>query len=275
MHLPALWKNIKSRLDAGQSTWRRDIERLGQVQAVKERSKGKAWSDDEVFEALLMAVLSSETVWSRIEKVRPRLMELFSGFSLGDYARRQESDIIRTITPWFEERKAGSMNLRASLVNLICTAGILLAHSRDRGSAESYFTELMEEQDNDPKQVALCLGVDGSRHKLPSLGVTLAAEALKNLGFDVAKPDRHVCRAVAAFGLVDFRPAGPRYESPAPTKLRQGQTMTKVEDIAKAVRKRVAFVDNAIWLLGAESGLRLTNLQLSELAGDSHWHQEN
>jgi len=39
---------------------------------------------------------------------------------------------------------------------------------------------------------------------LPGFGIALAAEALRNLGFDLAKPDRHVCRAMGSWGLVRF-----------------------------------------------------------------------
>ena len=42
--------------------------------------------------------------------------------------------------------------------------------------------------------------------------------------------------------------------------------MTAVRDIAEAVNERVVLVDNAIWLLCAQSELHLKNLQLAEMA---------
>lgn len=269
MNLQTLWRNVESRLNKRHPNWQGDIERFGQVRAVESRNRGKDWSDDQVFEALLLSVLSANTDWARIERIRPELEELFCGFELEAYADRRESYVTEVLVPWFmdKKRKAGSMNLRANLIKLIEAARKLAEHSRIHGSADSYFTQLMKKHDDDPKQVALCLGMEGSEHKLPSLGVPLAAEALKNLGFDVAKPDIHVRRAVAAFGLVEFGPGGSKFESPAPTEGRLRQTMAKVEDIAKAAGERVALVDNAIWMLGARSGLHLTNQQLAELAG--------
>ena len=208
MHLTTLWKNIESRLDDGCPRWRDRIEAFGQVKAVEDRLSGKSWSDDEVFEALVLAVLSSATDWSKIEEIQADLKELFSGFRLESYADRRESEVDDVLVPWFNSRKAGSTTQRRNLKYLIGAASTLLEHSKAHGSAESYFTQLFEAHGKDPKQVALCLGTSGSPHKLPGLGVPLAAEALKNLGFDVAKPDRHVCRAVAAFGLVDCEPGG-------------------------------------------------------------------
>lgn len=275
MNVLTLWRNVESRLYERHPNWHGEIERFGQVSAVESRSQGRAWSDDEVFEALLLSVLSANTDWARIERIRTELEDLFCGFELKAYAGRRESYVAEVLVPWFTDRRAGSMNLRANLVQLIDAARKLLEHSRTHGSADSYFTQLMKKHDDDPKHVALCLGMVGSKHKLPSLGVPLAAEALKNLGFDVAKPDIHVRRAIAAFGLVDFGPGGNKFESPTPTERRLRQTMAKVEEIAKAAGERVALVDNAIWMLGARSGLHLTNLELSELAEDNQIQHKN
>lgn len=274
MNLLTLWRNIESRLNEDRPNWRDDIRRFGQVRAVESRNQGKAWSDDEVFRSLLMAVLSVGD-WSKIESIKLELEERFSGFGLDIYARRPESYVTDVLVPWFkdETRKAGFPSLKDRLIDLIGAADILVKHSgKNDGAADSYFTQLMKKHGDDPKQVALCLGMEGSEHKLPSLGVPLAAEALKNLGFDVAKPDIHVRRAVAAFGLVDFGPGGNKFESPtADREQTLRQTMGKVEEIAEAAGERVAFVDNAIWMLGARepSGLHLTNLQLAELAGNN------
>ena len=267
MHLPRLWKNIESRLQRESPEWQERIAGFGQVRAVEDRASGKTWKDNQVFKALLMAVLSSNTDWSKVEKVQSELRKVFLDFRLVAYADLRQSDVAEKIVPWFQARKAGSMNLRANLIDLIKAARILAKHSKTHGSAESYFTELLEMHGNDPKQLALCVGEQGSKHKLPSLGVPLAAEALKNLGFDVAKPDRHVCRAVASFGLVDFEPGGSEFQYPSPTKRRQLEAMTRVEELAQAADKPVAWVDNAIWMLGARSGLYLKNKQLAELAG--------
>lgn len=279
MHLTKLWQNIESRLDSEHSGWRERINDFGQVQAVEDRRSGrkKTWTDDEVFEALLMSVLSANTKWERIESVQPDLKTLFSGFELEAYAKRRKSYIVEVLVPWFEERGAGSPNLKKNLILLISAVRILSEHSRKHGSAESYFTNLMKQHGNDPKQVALCVGKRGSKHKLPALGIPLAAEALKNLGFDVAKPDRHVRRAVAAFGLADFQAADARYKPPPETVGNQWQTMKLVEDIAHASGELVAFLDNAIWMLGAEEplGLHLENRQLAELAGNERTQQKD
>ena len=50
---------------------------------------------------------------------------------------------------------------------------------------------------------------------------------------------------------------------------KQLETMIRVEEMAKAAGKPVAYVDNAIWMLGAKSGLHLADTELAELAGNN------
>lgn len=268
MNKHILWSHIESRLNSSLPKWEEHIENFGQVAAIEERIAGRTWNDDEVFEGLLMAVLSSGIDWSKIEKIRHELKDVFCGFSLEKYAALPDTKIASYVVPWFKERKAGSPWLKGNLVNLIRAAQKLVEYSKTHGAAERYFTSLMHQYDNDPKQVALCIGLP-NKYKLPSLGVPLAAEALKNLGFDVAKPDRHILRAMGSFGLVRFNRWSDRSKNKPPTTSTQSElykTMASVEEVAVNAGKHVGFVDNAIWLLCARSGLDLSNAELFEIA---------
>ena len=264
-----LWRKIEACLDLQHVHWRERVDVFGQVRAVQDRSEGRVWSDDEVFEAVLLAVLSSNTVWSKVERVRPDLSELFDKFSLEAYASHSETAIDSRFLPWFQGRKAGSMSLRGGLVHLARAARILLWHSKRHGSADDYFTSLVHECDDDPKHAAMRLGSPGE-YKLPSLGVALAAEALKNLGFDVAKPDRHMMRAVGSFGLVRFnrwKPADGRWGAPkSPSGKELLEVITVAEQVAIAAERPVVFVDNAVWLLCARDEVHLTNAELAGIA---------
>lgn len=269
MKLRRLWKDIEASLSSWRQDWRDLVDGYGQVEAVRQRSEeGRTWSDDETFEALLMSVLSNNTDWAKIEGIRTELSDVFSGFGLEWYAGLSEDDISGRIVPWFQERRAGSMVLKQSLVHLIKTARKLSEHRREHGSAESYFTCLVHQLDNDPKRAALRLGTHGDEYKLPAFGVPLAAEALKNLGFDVAKPDRHLLRALASFGLVEVGAWPKRYPrgTPNPSRRLFVDAMAATERIAAAADEPVALLDNAIWLLCAKSGPWWTNPQLVELA---------
>ena len=275
INLCTLWNNIEARLDSRRPKWRTYVDKTGQLAAVERRSAGRPWTDDEVFEALLMAVLSSDTDWLTIKQIQGELAEPFYGFSLKAYASISKSEITHRLVPWFEERKAGSRSLKRNLGNLVGAALNLLDYTTTHGAADSYFTSLMTRCNQDPKQAALCLGVAGE-YKLPSLGLPLAAQTLKNLGFDLVKPDRHIMRAVEAFGLVDFSPrkcvktVKDERKAPNPTPQSQWLAMSALEKMAATTKQHAVLVDNAIWLLcergGKPNKLYLTNTELAKMA---------
>ncbi|MDE2945343.1 MAG: hypothetical protein OXT63_14225 [Gemmatimonadota bacterium] len=83
----------------------------------------------------------------------------------------------------------------------------------------------------------------------------------------MAKPDRHLKRSVASFGLFDFGSLGKDNHRGPPEDVSDPDAMEAVQRIAEAADVPVVLVDNAIWLLCAKSGLYLTDPQLAELAG--------
>ena len=266
----SLWTAIREHLDRSLPAWKSNIERFGQVAAVEARRTGRRSSDDEVFEALLRAVLSSNTDWARVERVLPDLKRACFGFSLEKYADTTPEDIEHRLVPWFKEQKAGSMSLRKGLLGLHETAGILLKWSHTHGSAEHYFLDVLGCSVDDPKLVAVALCKIVSVKKLPSLGIPIAAESLRNLGFDVCKPDRHLCRAAGSFRLVQFRswPDHTGTKAPATSPTEMLMVMTIIERIARLVGVRPTFLDTAIWLLCSKQpmGLHLSNDELASMA---------
>ena len=266
--LAALWQRIERRLDSSLPNWRTRIDEFGQVAAVRDRAGGRHWTDAEVFESLLRAILSAATDWSKVELVLPGLRVLFRDFDLCAYAKLGGAELDARFISWFKARRAASQNLRSSLESLIRTAALLCAWSSSQGSAEDYFLTVLSETNGDPKGAAMQIGGYGRQRKLPGLGVPLAAEALRNLGFDLSKPDRHVNRAIGSFGLVSFRNWKDRKGRKAPiaSETEMFGVMCAAEAIASAAGKPVSFTDNAIWLLCAKSGLFLSNEELSRLA---------
>jgi hypothetical protein len=262
-----LWARIESTLDGRLPDWRSRIEHFGQVSAIEDRLSGKTWDDNEIQEGLVKAVLSSNTDWAKIDGVLPELHQLFHNFSLEYYAQLTDADIERDFVPWFKCRKAASMTLGNDLKRLVKTSQILSKWSQYHGSAEHCFTSLFERCNKDSKQVAFKIGLPESKYKLPAFGVALAAETLRNIGFDLAKPDRHILRAAGAFGFVRFSrwtdSSGTRPPTANPAELLSA--MTALENFAASENQRTAYLDNAIWLLCAKSGLGLSNAELRGL----------
>ena len=265
----ALWHAAVNELDRSYPAWREYIDHMGQVAAAERREAGNRWNDNEVFEALLRAVLSNNTDWAKVESVLPELGSLFSGYDLQKYAITSESHVHDTLVPWFKNRRAGSMTLRRSLVYLIQAARTLSDWAERHGSADDYFLCAIASRNGDPILGAAEIGRIDSQWKLPGFGIPISAEAFRNLGFDICKPDRHICRAVGAFGFLEFRkwPDRSGTKQPQPDESEMIETMRAIERFATVLGERPTFVDNAIWLLCAKMGPHLSNRELASLAG--------
>lgn len=258
-------------MDSSLPDWEERIKVGGQPSAVEAREKGYRLSDNQIFEAVVKAVLSNSTDWSKVERVLPELTHLFKDFNLDYYSGLSKSDIDRVFVPWFRERSAGSLTMRRDLTNLIPAAGRLREHCTRFASLEGYFSSLLKVADDDCIELARKIGSPQSQHKLPGMGIPIAAEMLKNIGYDVAKPDRHVNRAMGCFGMVCFSKWKDQsvHKPPEASETEMMEVMRAVARFAKTINVRVSFLDNTIWLLCARSVLYFTNDQLRELVRKS------
>jgi endonuclease III len=259
-----LWHRLQERMDQWNPAWRDQVGGPAAEKSLARRRNGDPFSDDEIFEGLLLAVLSGNTRWSTVERIQAELTGPFEDFSLPAYADKTDVEVT-ALVPWFSERKAGSTGLKAGLIRLRDTAALLDRHSRDHGSADTYFLDALREAGGEPEDLAVALG-SSKRWKLPGFGIALAAEALRNIGFDLCKPDRHVLRCIAAWGLVEFAnwPQASDFTAPKATPAELRQAMYAVREIAEANGAGVSYATSMIWTAGALSGARLTN---NELAG--------
>jgi len=262
-----LWLKICQALNAGLPNWQTLILQAGQVTAVEARERGHQFSDNDIFKGIVKAVLSNSTDWSKIERVLPDLDDLFHNFDLHYYSTLNGNDIKNIFMPWFLNRSAGSLTMNRSLTDLISTAQILSGYSNRVGSLEQYFCSLSKMTGNNAINLVCAIGATKGKHKLPALGIPIAAEAMKNIGFDVAKPDRHVNRAVGCFKLVSFSkwPERSQTKSPQPKENELIDVMKIVASFASSIGVRVSFLDNAIWFLCSRSGLYYSNASLSQL----------
>nr|WP_299905048.1 hypothetical protein [Sphingomonas bacterium] len=249
------------------ATWRPDWE--GVVDAAATAGKDRLTQgatplpDEVIFEALTVALLSGNTRWDRIARVRGALRDPFADFDLPRFASVSDEEIERNILPWFRERKAGAPGLRASLVRLRAAAAKLARH---QGGAHRYLLDTRASTTGSPEDLAVALATSKA-WKLPGFGIALAAEALRNLGLDLCKPDRHVLRAVGAWSLVDFARWKERgaFTPPQARAAELRETMLAVRYLAEANQLPVSYANSVIWTAGAVSGARLTNAALRAL----------
>jgi len=262
----ALWSAILARLDAWKPSWRDEIEGLGQISQLKKRTDKEAFSDNDIFEGMLYAVLSNATAWKKVKEILGRLPSKFDNFSLAAYADK-DNDHVNNLVSWFKDEKKGSMTLRKGLRRLTEAAQRLQDWSVEHGSADNYFDAVLREANQDRIRAVALLGTAGTDFKLSGMGIPLAAEAMKNIGYDVAKPDRHICRALGCFGLVSYRNWADQSPKQAPiTSIEeQIETMRVIEVWGKLIDRPAAYVDQVIWLLCSTTGPHLENFKLRSL----------
>ncbi|SOY99741.1 protein of unknown function [Cupriavidus taiwanensis] len=260
----ALWLAILEILNARFPLWRERVEELGQLPAVRKRREGGKLSDEQIFEAFVKGALSGVGAdWANIETVLPILPDIFHGFSLEWYASvGNAGEVAANI------RRLGVNGqwLTSRMDQLVACAAQLQRRRNKYGSLEQYLHELRLQHDGSVIPLARMLGSD-REHKLGGFAVPTAAEALKNCGFDLGKPDRHVNRAFHCFGIAGFEEwhFKASYDAPDADVDKLVEVMMKMEDMADCVGVETVLVDNAIWLLCAVGGLHLPNNQLSAL----------
>lgn len=260
-----IWNQLESRLDDWCSTWLDHVNRTAvKPEVIARRRGGGRFSNEEVFEALVLAILSNQTDWRPIQRVRPELSERFDGFDIQAYAEKKD-DELDGLVAWFKERKAGSQTRPNDLKRLRETAKKLRQFTSS--GLDAFFQSCIEASGGKAESAVFALG-GVPRWKLPGFGPALSAEALRNLGYDIAKPDRHVLRAVGQWDFVEFRcwPDRSGTNAPQPSKDELLLAMGAVSDFAKAINKTTTFTDSVIWTACAKGGAWLTNKELKALA---------
>ncbi|MEG3089401.1 hypothetical protein [Sphingomonas sp. PB4P5] len=250
------------RLDKWQISWRSMIE-APVVPPLQPLRDFASVSDETIFEAFATAAISGNTRWDRIAAIRDQLADPFLDFSPRNFAALDDHDIDERIVPWFRERHAGAPRLRAVLARLRDAARILGCN--DTRTAAAFLEEARMSARQSAEEMAYLLGT-APRFKLPGFGIALAAEALRLLGCDLCKPDRHVMRAMGSWKLVQYR-RWPEGKFAAP-QARPGEllaTMLAVRALATANDVSVSFANSTIWIAGAVSGARMTNPDLASL----------
>lgn len=203
-----------------------------QTKLISLRKSGHDFSTEEHIKGIIYSLLSSQTVWARIEIHLQEIDALFYDYNV--------EKILNTPQEYFYN----------GLVNLGCNSRFrkrqmdslhqivlkILAIERQYDSLDEFVLS------DTPQNLAKKLGDSNSRYKLPQIGETLAYEYLRNVGIDCCKPDVHITRF---FGNDRM---GNRTCSPATIP----ETMRYIDDIAYKTGLSKYEIDNVIWSFCAE-----------------------
>lgn len=233
--VPLMEQYLKSRLEESQC-WENTFIKL---QLCKRCHDGIFTLEDHI-RAMVYSMLTSQTAWIHIAKdIEPSskclilVDEVFSQYDPNILLSCSPQELVCELC----RHKYGGQSRKAQ-VKAIIEQNIpqLLKFQEFAGSVDEYYQQIIRDGEG-IQALVKSLSDKKSPNKLAQMGEALVAEYLRNVGYDLAKPDRHICRILGKdyLGCSDKQPVPP-YEA-----------MDIVEAIAKELGWPQQRVDYTLW----------------------------
>lgn len=207
---------------------------------IDRRKNGDTFTVTDHIRAMVYSMLTSGAPWNRlephidIETGRIWIIdEIFYQYDVDKLLSTDPSELVGQITA----QTLGAPYIKNQMNALINTnIEKLLALEKEYGSIDNFYQSIIN-TDSTMKTLVKELSAAGRPYKFAQLGEALTAEYLRNVGYDIAKPDRHICRILGSdiLGCSDKKVV-PIYEA-----------VDIVAAIANALEKGTAEVDYILW----------------------------
>ena len=207
---------------------------------IDRRKQGGTFSIEDHIRAMVYSMLSSGISWQRVEggidndtgKSIP-IDEIFHQYSVEKIMQFSPEELRDKI----KELHCASLQTLAQMKALL-KANIpkLLAIEEQHCSIDNFYQHFIN-ADPSLNTLVLVLSEKNSKYNLSQMGEALTAEYLRNVGYDISKPDRHIRRILGSkyLGCSEFEIV-PIYEA-----------FDIVAEIAAELGKPVAKVDYILW----------------------------
>lgn len=207
---------------------------------ISKRKAGYEFIIKDHIRAMVYSMLSSGAAWERLEKhtdlktgrILP-IDEIFYQYEPEALLKSKPDKIYNSV----KELGCGSQYTHKQIKALTeVNIGTFHRLERQFGSVDNFYNRFTE-ADGSLKTLVLVLSSSDSPFKLKQMGEALTAEYLKNVGYDIAKPDRHI-RRILGSDILDCsdKKDVPIYEA-----------FDIVAEIAKEMKTPVAEVDYILW----------------------------
>lgn len=207
---------------------------------LNKRNEGGTFTKNDHIRAMVYSMLSSGIVWERVEKdidiktgrIKP-IDDIFHNYDV-DYILHCNPD---QLADEIKNLCCASQSTRKQMKALVSqNIYKLIKYEKEYGSIDSYYKKFIE-QDKTLKILVEQLADSKSENKFEEMAEALVAEYLKNVGYDIAKPDRHIRRILGSkiLGCSEYEEV-PVYEA-----------FDIVAEIAQEINKPVAEVDYILW----------------------------
>jgi len=159
------------------------------------RKNGIEFDISDHIRGIVYAMLSSNSRWCRmIEDLdcstgRYYYIEtVFNSFDPDYLVKADSKDLVKKL----REKKYGNLSIKDQLSVLSDNISLLKNIQLEHGSVDKYIDGFIK--DEGIYNLIFDLSDSNSSHKLKQIGPVLACEYLRNVGYDIPKPDRHICK---------------------------------------------------------------------------------
>lgn len=204
------------------------------------RKNGGTFTVGDHIRGMVYSMLTSGAAWNRLEPhidiatgQIPIIDDIFYQYDVTALQSADPTELCEKV----KARKLGTQYLKNQSEALVrVNIGKLLSIEEKYGSVDNFYQSLADKNDN-LKTLVRELATAGKPYKFAQLGEALTAEYLKNVGYDIGKPDRHIRRILGSeyLGCSKRKYAAP-YEA-----------IDIIADIAKGLNKLAAEVDYILW----------------------------
>ena len=214
---------------------------------IEKRNNNGVFSLEDHIRAMVYAMLSATIPWDRVEKnvdlQTGRIIcmdEIFCNYEAEQLLKCAPDELGSAI----QKRGCAGLSTWKQMEALI-TVNIpkLAAMEKEYGSIDAYYQKYIE-MDGTLKTLITAFSASGGKDKMVQLDVPLVCEYLRNVGYDLPKPDTHICRILGKDYLA--------FSSGQPVP--QFEALDLVVKMAKLTGKANAEVDCILWLYCAAGG---------------------
>lgn len=168
---------------------------------IDKRKNGGTFTANDHIRAMVYSMLSSGISWDRVEnqideetgKILP-IDEVFHQYDT-DFLLKADHEFLGNEIIKLHCGSQYTMKQTEALVKVnICK---LINLQKNYGSIDAFYSKFIT-ADNSLKELVKTLSSANSENKFAQMGEALVCEYLKNVGYEIAKPDRHVKRILGS-----------------------------------------------------------------------------
>lgn len=191
---------------------------------IKRRKDGETFTIKDHIRGMVYSMLSSNIPWDNLNNMidvkTGRIETVDAVFFQYDISKITEDRVryfYEKLKEIEEPKRIIGFSTRKQMEALVKNNIPRLKAFEIEGGIEKNYDKYIDskgEDDIDYKRLVKALSTPGSESKMVQLGVPLASEYLRNVGYDLPKPDRHICRILGKdlLGFSDKKYADP-YEA--------------------------------------------------------------